>query len=119
MLDDLTSGFNIASNITMDKRMNEALGFTEQEVQSIRSRLGLASKAGCDEIKEYYDGYRFNVDSNEMIYNPDMILYYFEKLRKENRPPQKLIDDNVKTDYGRLERLISNERNRTMLESII
>ena len=28
MLDDLTSGFNIASNITLDKEFNDSLGFT-------------------------------------------------------------------------------------------
>ena len=35
MLDDLTSGFNIATNITLNKLTNEMLGFTEDEVMGI------------------------------------------------------------------------------------
>lgn len=33
MLDDLTSGFNIATNITLNSLVNEMLGFTEDEVK--------------------------------------------------------------------------------------
>jgi len=44
MLDDLTSGFNIASNVTMDLGLNEMLGFTEEEVVKIIEEIGIGKK---------------------------------------------------------------------------
>ncbi len=35
MLDDLTSGFNITSNITRDSLLNEMLGYTQSEVNQL------------------------------------------------------------------------------------
>ena len=34
-MDDVTSGFNIGSNVSLDPRFNELLGFTEQEVRGV------------------------------------------------------------------------------------
>jgi len=48
-----------------------------------------------------------------------MVLYYFDNYTRYRRPPRNLIDDNVKTDYGRLNRLAINEENRETLEKII
>ena len=119
MLDDLTSGFNIATNITLDKNMNEMLGFTEAEVESVISRLGIKRKDIHLKLKEYYNGYLFNVQCRERVYNPDMVLYYFDQFTRENMHPRELIDDNVKTDYGRMNRLTSNKENKKVLERII
>ncbi|MBF8984595.1 AAA family ATPase [Lutibacter sp. B2] len=119
MLDDLTSGFNIAANITMDEQMNESLGFTGKEVDYIMDSLGLKKEDLRISLKEYYNGYLFNIDGEERVYNSDMVLYYLTQLVKRKKPPKNLIDDNVKTDYGRLNRLISNEENKKVLNEII
>jgi hypothetical protein len=119
MLDDLTSGFNIASNITMDEAMNEMMGFTERELSGIINRLGIKPEENGVKLNEYYNGYLFNVGCGERVYNPDMILYYFDQFIRTNKQPRQLIDDNVKTDYGRLNRLTSNQDNRKVLEGII
>ena len=119
MLDDLTSGFNIASNITMDYEMNESLGFTAKEVDYLMDRLGLKKENIGISLKEYYNGYLFNMECEERVYNPDMILYYFKQFIRRKKPPKNLIDENVKTDYGRLNRLVSNEENRRVLDEII
>ena len=119
MLDDLTSGFNIASNITLDEEMNEMLGFTEQEVKSIMEKLNIKEQDILVSLQEYYNGYLFSIDGNKRVYNPDMILYYFNKLIKKGKQPRDLIDDNVKTDYGRLNRLVANQKNREVLDKVI
>ncbi|MGV8147021.1 MAG: AAA family ATPase [Alkaliphilus sp.] len=130
MLDDLTSGFNIASNLTLDINLNEMLGFTEKEVKNIVDNCGiekLMKNSGtviCEEelmqeLKKNYNGYLFNKNAKNRIYNPDMILHFFDQWIKSNQYPEKLIDDNVKTDYGRLNRLMMNEKNRIKLEEII
>ncbi|MEQ6360645.1 AAA family ATPase, partial [Thermoanaerobacter thermohydrosulfuricus] len=73
MLDDLTSGFNIALNVTMDLNLNEMLGFTEEEVVKILEEVGIEEKEkSLEELKELYDGYLFSAEAEKRIYNPDM-----------------------------------------------
>jgi hypothetical protein len=121
MLDDLTSGFNIAENLTMDPICGEMLGFTEEEVRGIvdQFQLDIDSKPLMDELRSLYNGYLFHEDGMVKVYNPDMILYFFKRWSRFGRFPKQRIDDNVKTDYTRLRRLISNEHNRSMLTQII
>nr|WP_026486306.1 ATP-binding protein [Caldanaerobius polysaccharolyticus] len=119
MLDDLTSGFNIALNITMDVNMNEMLGFTESEVNGIIEKLGIERKDIMINLREYYNGYLFNEFSTERVYNPDMVLYFLDQFIRFNQRPRYLIDDNVKMDYGRLNRLSMNIENQRILKNIV
>ena len=120
MLDDLTSGFNIASNLTMNPILNEMLGFTEDEVNRIISEFNMIDdKLSLVELKNNYNGYLFNHRGKKRVYNPDMVLYFFNQWQMTGFYPEDLIDENVKTDYGRLNRLVSNEENRWVLEEII
>jgi hypothetical protein len=121
MLDDLTSGFNIAINLTMNATVNEMMGFTEQEVGEIIDKAGIikGKEELLVELKKYYNGYLFNKNCRERLYNPDMLLYFFMQWQISGGYPDQLIDDNVRTDYGRLNRLVSNRENRKTLEEII
>ena len=70
-LDDLTSGYNIATNITMDSRFNRMLGFSETEVREMIRYYQSAGILHADEealiaeMKPWYDGYCFS-SSKEM-----------------------------------------------------
>jgi hypothetical protein len=48
-----------------------------------------------------------------------MILYFFDKILEERKVPENIIDLNLKTDYGRLQRLAQHERNRDRLIQIV
>ena len=112
-LDDVTSGFNIASMITMDSYFNEILGFTEGEV---REMLEYYKAEGCwsgdtgavlDVMREWYDNYCFSRSCcNVKMYNPDMVLYFVNYLARTGMIPKTLVDLNVKTDYGKLRYLV-------------
>ncbi len=121
MLDDLTSGFNITLNITMLEKVNDMLGFTQDEVNAILKEFygNLEDKEIFSTLKSYYNGYLINEKAKNRIYNPNMVLYFFKQWQITGEYPEKLIDDNVKMDYGRLNRLISNKANQNTLELII
>ncbi len=121
MLDDLTSGFNIATNITLNKLTNEMMGFTGDEVMGIivESNIDIDKDELLFELRKNYNGYLFNKNSRERLYNPDMILHFFNQWLMTGNYPDQLIDDNVRTDYGRINRLVANEANREVLEDII
>jgi hypothetical protein len=48
-----------------------------------------------------------------------MMLYFLDQYVRKKRLPERLIDDNVKMDYGRINRLTVNEENKKILAKII
>jgi hypothetical protein len=118
MLDDLTSGFNIAGNLTLECKYNEMMGFTGEEVTLLMEETGIDTSLINVNIEAYYNGYLFHEDGENRVYNPSMILYFFNQIVKNRKPPKNIIDDNLKTDYGRLQRLVQNEQNHAKLMEI-
>ncbi len=119
MLDDLTSGFNIAANLTPELQYNEMMGFTQEEVALLMEGTGVDPALINVDMGVYYNGYLFHKDGENRVYNPSMVLYFFGRILREGKVPENIIDDNLKTDYGRLQRLAQNERNREQLLSIV
>ena len=116
-LDDLTSGYNIALNMTMDSRFNQMLGFSEDEVrQMIRyyKEVGaikpeLTEDDILADMKPWYDNYCFAEESygkEPSMFNSDMVCYYMSNLVDTGQRPEELIDPNTMTDYGKMKRLI-------------
>ncbi len=113
-MDDVTSGFNIGANISLDHRFDQLLGFTESEVREI---LEIYRKDGTyneDDVlatmKEWYNGYRFSTLAEEDVFNTDMVLYYVKHWVTGQRSPDELIDRNVRIDYGKLRHLLTVNR---------
>ena len=115
-MDDVTSGFNIGSNISLDPRFNELLGFTEQEVRGLLEtyrRHGVLAQdveAVLEVMREWYDGYRFARSAQTDLYNTDMVLYYLKQVIPGGSIPDELIDANVRIDYGKLRHLLVANR---------
>ncbi|MCI7597143.1 MAG: AAA family ATPase [Prevotella sp.] len=120
-LDDLTSGYNIALNMSIDQRFNQMLGFSEDEVrQMIRYykevgaiRPELTEDSIVADMKPWYDNYCFAEDSfgrEPSMFNSDMVCYYMSNLVDTGRRPKELIDPNTMTDYGKLKRLIKIDK---------
>ena len=119
MLDDLTSGFNIAVNLTIEERYNNMMGFTIEEVERLIDATGVNRNLINVDMQWYYNGYLFNINAADRVYNPSMMLYFFNQLIVNRKVPENIIDDNLKFDYGRLQRLTYNEENRETLLQII
>jgi hypothetical protein len=119
MLDDLTSGYNIADMLTLNPDYNEMMGFTQKEVEWLMKETCIDSTMINIDMEAFYNGYLFNVDGENRVYNPTMVLYLFQQIRRFKKMPKNIIDNNLKTDYKRLQRLIQNEQNREILMQII
>jgi len=120
MLDNLTSGFNIADNLTIKLRYNEMMGFTQTEVDALMCETGVDPARIDINMTSYYNGYLFNGDGENRLYNSTMVLYFFSLiLNNEKTTAENIIDSNLKTDYGRLRQLVRNEKNKETLIEII
>ncbi|MDR2287282.1 MAG: AAA family ATPase, partial [Prevotellaceae bacterium] len=93
MLDDVTSGFNIANNISLDEQYNEILGFTSEEVNTVMKEAGIDQNMINVDMELFYNGYLFHEAGEHRVYNPSMMLYLFDWIQK--RKTKSIIDDNL------------------------
>ena len=98
------------------------LGFTREELSFIMGEVGLTDcglrKKICKDMIEYYNGYKFNANS-ESVFNPDMAMYFLNRYLAYNRYPKEMIDNNVKTDYGKVNQLAYNFNDKEALKEIM
>ena len=111
-LDDVTSGFNVGDNVSLEPGFNELLGFTEAEVRGLlETYRGLGAldqdvDEALDTMRDWYGGYRFAAGAERSVYNTDMVLYYLNRSIPNRPMPDYLIDQNVRVDYGKLRHLL-------------
>ncbi len=111
-MDDVTSGFNIGENVTLEPELNDVLGFTEPEVRELlklyrdRGAFDQDVDTALGVMREWYNGYRFSEDSAGDLYNTDMVLYFLKRSIPNKRMPRRLIDANVRIDYAKLRHLL-------------
>ena len=121
-MDDVTSGFNIGTNVSLEPRFNEMLGFTEDEVSDILAtyhRLGALHESADEALavmREWYNGYRFAEEADRELYNTDMVLHYLRYSIANQRRPNELIDHNIRIDYGKLRHLLVVSRQASQPE---
>jgi hypothetical protein len=128
ILDGLTSGFNIAQNLTMSPIFGEVLGFTEAEVRQMVTQFQPDTELETlmNKLRSNYGGYLFcengrsKLRHSEEVYNPDAIFYFFHQWsRFGGEFLEQRMKDHVKIDCARLRRLLSNKENRSQMERII
>ena len=114
-MDDLTSGYNIATNITTRYNFNQVLGFSEPEVRAMLdyyrpiSGTELTTDEMLDQMRPWYDNYCFAekaLKTDPKMFNSNMVTYYINTLLDEGTPPDSMEDPNAKTDYTKLRQLI-------------
>jgi hypothetical protein len=112
-MDDVNSGFNIGTNVSLDTNINEFMGFTESETIAIlryyhqAGQLTLEPDFCMDIMRQWYNHYRFSPDTQTVLFNSDMVLYFVQQTMKGTKLPKKLIDQNVKIDYKKLRYLMT------------
>ena len=120
-LDDLTSGFNIGWNISIDPQFNRMLGFSEEDVRQMlyyyKEAGQLTTNADIEvmiaEMKPWYDNYCFAKEclkTDPKMFNCDMVLYYLRNYINSGNSPEQMIDPNTRTDYNKMKKLIQLDR---------
>ena len=108
-LDSLTSGFNIVSDKTKDRSLNEMLGFTKEELIKMMQAQEISKEEQenlLPVMKENYDGYKFSMKAQEKMYNSNMCLYFLKEYVAYKELPEQLIDVNIASDYAKLGKML-------------
>ena len=112
-LDSVTSGFNIATNISSKTKFNEMIGFTHNELSELIdetvdfSLLPDITKEQLMQImEENFDGYSFDKKAKEKLFNSNLCLAYIERLISEGEAPY-LNEISLNDDAGKLNGMLS------------
>ncbi len=110
-LDDLSSGFNVGTVISLDPDKLGLVGFSQAQVDAYVDEIFAAhgldpslKPAVLTDLKIFYDGYRF-LPGAEPLYNSTICNWYLRCLLVERKQPSFIIDANVRTDIGWFRRL--------------
>lgn len=123
-LDSLTSGFNIAENITNDENFTAMFGFSEDELRNLVLQLVDLEKHGktLDEVisrmKEWFKGYSFNPDVEETVFNPSMCLHYLSSIADFGKEPENMLDPSVANSLDKIKALLSLGEKDTVREIV-
>ncbi|NQT61214.1 MAG: AAA family ATPase [Bacteroidetes bacterium] len=127
VLSDITSGYNIASNIYFEPEFNDLCGFRENEVRNIVEKVssgcGSSLISGNREkteealslMKTYYNGYLFSYGLEEYVYNPTLCLYFLGQFQKRCSYPREMLDNNLATDESKLQYIAQVPNGRDLL----
>ncbi|MCK4765516.1 MAG: AAA family ATPase [Candidatus Aminicenantes bacterium] len=111
-MDDVTSGYNIGKNLSLEPGLNRMLGFTEADVTEMIEyyrEQGLVVHPTPDllaVLTRWYGNYLFSPRDDLRMFNSDMVLYFIDNYIPAKAFPDDLIDRNVRIDYGKLRHLI-------------
>ncbi|MCQ2974758.1 MAG: AAA family ATPase, partial [Bacteroidales bacterium] len=119
-LSDVTSGYNIGGNHSLDEEFNNMVGFTETEVREMleyyEKETGVFKHSVDDilnKIKPHYNNYCFNKEciNNDRVFNSDMLWYFLKNYIKHGEFPDEMVDKNISTDYDKMRMLIRYDKN--------
>ncbi len=105
-LDDLSSGFNVGTVVSLDTDKLGLVGFTRAQVRKyvdeifVEHGLDPSLKAPVmTDLENFYDGYHF-LPGAEPLFNATICNWYLRRLLVERKPPSLVIDSNVRTDIA-------------------
>jgi Predicted AAA-ATPase/PD-(D/E)XK nuclease superfamily len=109
-VDSLTSGFNIATNISKSPTFHQMVGFDESEVEGILRGIDVPTdqlESTLSDMRLWYNGYLFSVDAKNRLYNPNMVLYFAQEFAELKRYPREMLDINIASDYSKIQKLFN------------
>ncbi|MCP4153190.1 MAG: AAA family ATPase, partial [bacterium] len=119
-IDDLSSGYNIADFLTLKKKFENMMGFTQQEVSVLldevygQHRLPPGTRSQIMEvITANYNGYRIIDPNGDGLFNSTILMYFLRQFIEEKEIPEYLIDVNLKTDVSWVKRLTASNPDNT------
>ncbi|MBK5967734.1 MULTISPECIES: AAA family ATPase [Thiorhodovibrio] len=110
VLADISSGYNVSKDISLDARFVDLCGFTESEITAVLDQLAAEQQRAPEwsprmlaTMRTWYNGYRFGYEPGPGLYNPTLALYFFDALASAGQPPREMLDNNLAMDRNRID----------------
>jgi hypothetical protein len=110
VMSDISSGYNIAKDISQQPEYYDLCGFQEPEMQTALQTVIQVCGWPASKLTEvlqlmrtFYNGYRFGYPTGELVYNPTLALYFLEHLQRNGAYPRAMLDSNLAMDRNRID----------------
>jgi hypothetical protein len=127
VLADMTSGYNVATDISLLPRFNALCGIIQVELDGLVT--GVLRHCGQDEnqregllqtLKQFYNGYRFCDQLDKpLLYNPILCFHFLRHYQNECKAPRQMLDGNLIMDASRIRYLASQPGGAGVVERIL
>lgn len=114
-MDELASGFNVATFLTLRPEFEAMLGFTQSEVDQLLDEVyqdydvdPTTREQVANVIKNHYNGYHFVDLEGDALYNSTILMFFLDYFTVHNEIPEQLTDPNLKTDISWVCRLTAS-----------
>jgi hypothetical protein len=109
VMSDITSGFNVAKDISLEPEFNDLCGFWEHEIAASLRQTADECEASPDKaiealdlMRKFYDGYSFTYGETNTLYNPTMALYFMGHFQRRCQYPRRTLDSNLAMDRAKI-----------------
>ncbi len=126
-MDDVTCGFNIGTNISLDRVFADLTGFRHDDLKKMvdyyAPRCGFDAERAYNDALTWYDNCRFGSADAPAVANTTLVLYLFDKVVRAKTWPDDMVDENLRTDYAKIRHLVTADRrlngNFHVLENLV
>ncbi|QEP42103.1 AAA family ATPase [Ectothiorhodospiraceae bacterium BW-2] len=126
VMSDITSGYNVAENISHWPEFHALCGLTTEELQPVCHQIAeqcQLTDSTADEalamMRNFYNGYRFCREETQRLYNPTLTLYFLKHWQRRCRYPDELLDDNLAMDKNRLRYIAALPHGTEVIEAAL
>lgn len=127
VLADMTSGYNVATDISLLPRFNALCGLTHQELIGLVEQVlqncpqdQMQAEGLLHTLKQFYNGYRFCAKSDKpLLYNPILCFYFLRHYQDECKAPRQMLDGNLMMDAARIRYLANQPSGKGVVERIL
>lgn len=123
-VDSVTSGFNIAKNLSFEPEFASMFGFTEDELANLIPQLVDLNEYGhslsevMSRMNELYSGYRFWNESGDTVFNSSMCLYYLDKISLCGQEPANVMGPALFSDLPKIDGIFSHGQKELVLQIV-
>ena len=113
-MDDVTSGFNIGTNISLWPQFADLTGFRHDDIRAMAQYYAAAGEFDAATAEQvclgWFDNYRFGAADAPPIANTTLVLNFFNLIVNGKTWPHDYIDKNLRTDYAKIRHLLTVDR---------
>ncbi|MBP5543722.1 MAG: AAA family ATPase [Kiritimatiellae bacterium] len=110
-MDDVTSGFNVGTNISLWPQFADLTGFGHDDIHAMASYYGAICSFDAAKAEQvcldWFDNYRFGDADAPPVANTTLVLNFFNQIVNGGKWPDNYIDANLRTDYAKIRHLVT------------
>jgi hypothetical protein len=127
VMSDMTSGYNVARNISLNPNFNELCGIRQVELNHLVKQVldhcaqgDIQKKNVLTTMRQFYNGYRFCEEAGRaLIYNPTLCFYFLQNYQQNGKSPREILDGNLAMDAGRIRYIASLPSGQQVIDQIL